>query len=139
MPYVTDGPKGKCWVAANGANFGLMNGIGSAGREYVPGQIHRSDRMASTGLYDDGKKAIRRLIESWAIANRGYRSCIYEVQRTTTDEDITRNGFHCCRLKPKAYSPMLNKVGLVTRIYSPGTDDAGLITVRDTMPAADAR
>src|SRR5271170_6426146 len=63
MPYVTDGPKGKQWVAANGAYFGLMNGMGSAGREYVPGQIHRSDRMASTGLYDDGKKGIRRLTE----------------------------------------------------------------------------
>ncbi|MGH7932166.1 MAG: amidohydrolase family protein [Candidatus Binataceae bacterium] len=61
MPYVTDGPKGKQWVTRNGANFGLMNGMGSAGREYVPGQIHRSDRMASTGLYDDGKKGIRRL------------------------------------------------------------------------------
>jgi predicted TIM-barrel fold metal-dependent hydrolase len=61
MPYVTDGPKGKQWVAKNGAYFGLMNGMGSAGREYIPGQIHRSDRMASTGLYDDGKKGIRRL------------------------------------------------------------------------------
>ncbi|HVN29531.1 MAG TPA: amidohydrolase family protein [Candidatus Binataceae bacterium] len=63
MPYVTDTRKGKMWVAKNGANFGLMNGMGSAGREYVPGQIHRSDRMASTGLYDDGKKGIRRLTE----------------------------------------------------------------------------
>ena len=48
--------------AASGS-FGLMNGMGSAGREYVPGVIHRSDRMASTGLYDDGKKGIRRLTE----------------------------------------------------------------------------
>src|SRR5229473_2111549 len=55
--------KGKRWVAKNGANFGLMNGMGSAGREYVPGQIHRSDRMASTGLYDDGRKGIRRLYD----------------------------------------------------------------------------
>src|ERR1700759_2796661 len=61
MPYVIEGRSGKRWVAKNGANFGLMNGMGSAGREYVPGQIHRSDRMASTGLYDDGKKGIRRL------------------------------------------------------------------------------
>ena len=51
------------WVASNGANFGLMNGMGSAGRQYVPGQIHRSDRMASTGLYDDGQKGIRRLTD----------------------------------------------------------------------------
>ena len=63
MPCVTDGPKGKQWVSKNGAYFGLMNGMGSAGREYVPGVIHRSDRMASTGLYDDGKKGIRRLTD----------------------------------------------------------------------------
>jgi len=63
MPYVIDGSKGKRWVARNGANFGLVNGMGSAGREYVPGQIHRSDRMASTGLYDDGRKGLRRLTD----------------------------------------------------------------------------
>lgn len=61
MPYVTDGDKGPTWVTKQGARFGLMNGMGSAGREYVPGVIHRSDRMAETGLYDDGKKGIRRL------------------------------------------------------------------------------
>ena len=55
--------KGPEWVSAKGAKFGLVNGMGSAGREYVPGVIHRSDRMASTGLYDDGKKGIRRLTE----------------------------------------------------------------------------
>src|ERR1700752_5402519 len=60
MPYVTDGPRGKEWVTKNGASFGLMNGMGSVGRQYIPGQIYRSDRMASTGLYDDGKKGIRR-------------------------------------------------------------------------------
>ncbi|MCZ6557786.1 MAG: hypothetical protein O7A69_08405 [SAR324 cluster bacterium] len=54
MPYVTDGEKGPVWVSRKGAYFGLMNGMGSAGREYVPGIIHRSDRMASTGLYEDG-------------------------------------------------------------------------------------
>ena len=63
MPYVVEGRKGMQWVAKNGANFGLMNGMGSAGREYVPGEIHRSDRMASTGLYDDGRKGIRRLTD----------------------------------------------------------------------------
>jgi predicted TIM-barrel fold metal-dependent hydrolase len=61
MPYVTDGPKGPVWVSRSGASFGLANGMGSAGREYVPGQIHRADRMASTGLYEDGRKSIRRL------------------------------------------------------------------------------
>jgi uncharacterized protein len=63
MPHVVDGPSGKEWVGKSGAKFGLMNGMGSAGRQYVPGQIHRSDRMASTGLYDDGKRGIRRLTE----------------------------------------------------------------------------
>ena len=63
MPYVTDGPKGPTWVTKKGANLGLMNGMGSAGREYVPGKIHRSDRMASTGLYEDGKRGIRRLTD----------------------------------------------------------------------------
>src|SRR5713101_6309616 len=63
MPHVVEGPKGPEWVSAKGAKFGLVNGMGSAGREYVPGVIHRSDRMASTGLYDDGKKGIRRLTE----------------------------------------------------------------------------
>ena len=61
MPHVIDGPKGKTWVTKNGANLGLVNGMGSAGREYVPGRIHRADRMAETGLYEDGKKGIRRL------------------------------------------------------------------------------
>ena len=63
MPYVVEGPKGPEWTSAKGAKFGLVNGMGSAGREYVPGVIHRSDRMASTGLYEDGKKGIRRLTE----------------------------------------------------------------------------
>src|SRR5574342_683250 len=61
MPYVANGPTGPIWVTKKGANLGHVNGMGSAGREYVPGQIHRSDRMASTGLYEDGKKGIRRL------------------------------------------------------------------------------
>jgi uncharacterized protein len=63
MPYVTDGPKGPVWVTKKGAKLGLVNGMGSAGREYVPGQIHRSDRMAATGLYEDGKRGIRRLTD----------------------------------------------------------------------------
>jgi len=61
MPYVADGPKGPVWVTKKGASLGHVNGMGSAGREYVPGRIHRADRMASTGLYEDGKKGIRRL------------------------------------------------------------------------------
>jgi predicted TIM-barrel fold metal-dependent hydrolase len=63
MPYVTDGPKGPVWVTSRGRTLGLMNGMGSAGREYVAGQIHRSDRMAATGLYEDGRRGIRRLTD----------------------------------------------------------------------------
>src|SRR5712691_11122130 len=63
MPYVTDGPRGREWVTQNGASFGLDAGMGSAGRQYVPGAIHRSDRMASTGLYDDQQKQTRRLTD----------------------------------------------------------------------------
>src|SRR5881396_3712864 len=61
MPHVTQGPKGPVWVTKKGASLGHVNGMGSGGREYVPGRIHRADRMASTGLYEDGKKGIRRL------------------------------------------------------------------------------
>src|ERR1044071_5858506 len=46
MPYVADGPRGREWVTKNGASFGLDCGMGSAGRLYEPGKIHRSDRMA---------------------------------------------------------------------------------------------
>src|SRR5262249_57003560 len=63
MPYVTDGPKGKTWVTTKGANLGLACGMGSAGRQYVPGKIHRADRMAATGLYEDGQRGIRRLTD----------------------------------------------------------------------------
>src|SRR5438132_11731030 len=63
MPDVVDGPRGPMWTTKAGANLGRMNGMGSAGREYVPGKIHRSDRMAATGLYEDGKRGIRRLTD----------------------------------------------------------------------------
>jgi predicted TIM-barrel fold metal-dependent hydrolase len=63
MPYVSEGPRGPVWVTRSGANLGLLNGMGSAGRPYIPGQIHRSDRMAATGLYEDGKRGIRRLTD----------------------------------------------------------------------------
>ena len=59
MPYVEERENGRYWVSRNGAQFGLQNAWGSAGRVYVPGQIHRSDRMAEQGLYSDGEKGIR--------------------------------------------------------------------------------
>lgn len=63
MPYVSQTENGPHWVSRNGAQFGLQNGMGSAGRRYVPGQIHRSDRMAEQGLYSDGEKGIPRLTD----------------------------------------------------------------------------
>src|SRR6201993_3515412 len=63
MPYVTSGERGEEWVTKSGASFGLMNGMGAGGRLYEPGKIHRSDRMASEGIYDDGKKGIRRMTD----------------------------------------------------------------------------
>src|SRR4029453_19015536 len=60
MPFVSEGPNGKEWVARNGASFGLVAGVGSAGRKYAPGKQHRADRMAETGLYEAGLNGIRR-------------------------------------------------------------------------------
>jgi predicted TIM-barrel fold metal-dependent hydrolase len=60
MPYVGDGPDGPRWMAKNGATFGLAGGVGASGTKYVPGKQLRVDVMASTGLYEDGKKGIRR-------------------------------------------------------------------------------
>lgn len=63
MPYVSETDKGPYWISKNGGNFGLKNGMGSAGRVYVPGQIHRSDRMAEQGLFSDGAAGIPRLTD----------------------------------------------------------------------------
>ncbi len=63
MPFVTEDARGRVWVTKGGAMLGRDCGMGSAGREYVPGQIHRADRMASTGLYEDGQRGIRRLVD----------------------------------------------------------------------------
>jgi predicted TIM-barrel fold metal-dependent hydrolase len=56
MPHVVDGPDGPHWVASNGADFGLVNGVGPGGAKYVPGQNYRVDKMNEVGLYDDAKK-----------------------------------------------------------------------------------
>ena len=64
MPYVDEEAEGgPRWISRGGADFGLVNGMGSAGRKYEPGQIHRSDVMAAEGLYEDGANGIRRLTE----------------------------------------------------------------------------
>src|SRR6266704_761078 len=56
MPYVEDGPDGPHWVAKNGADFGLVNGVGPGGAKHIPGQNVRVDIMAEHGLYSDAKK-----------------------------------------------------------------------------------
>ena len=64
MPFVDeDAEGGPRWISRGGADFGLVNGMGSAGRKYEPGAIQRSDIMAAEGLYEDGAKGIRRLTE----------------------------------------------------------------------------
>jgi len=50
VPYTKEGPRGPVWVTNRGASLGMACGMGSAGREYIPGRVHRADRMASTGL-----------------------------------------------------------------------------------------
>ena len=61
MPYVEQRATGTFWTTKNGSQFGLQNGMGSAGRVYEPGQIYRSDRMAEQGLYEDGRNGVARL------------------------------------------------------------------------------
>ena len=60
MPKVVDKPEGKTWVSHQGTSMGLVGGMGSAGRQYVPGQIYRADRMAETGLYEDQSRGVMR-------------------------------------------------------------------------------
>ena len=63
MPYVAEGPDGPFWTSKNGMSFGLVCGVGPSGQKLVPGQNYRVDRMAETGLYEDGKRGIRRVID----------------------------------------------------------------------------
>ena len=60
MPCVVDSERGRIWQAANGTSLGLVGGMGSAGRPYLPGEIHRSDRMAEQGLYRDQSSGVMR-------------------------------------------------------------------------------
>ena len=60
LPYVAEGPDGPYWTCKNGTSFGLVCGVGPSGQKHVPGQNYRVDVMASTGLYEDGKKGVLR-------------------------------------------------------------------------------
>ncbi len=63
MPHVVDGPDGPYWTSQKGQSYGLMCGVGPGGAKLVPGQNHRVDKMAATGLFDDAKRGIRRVID----------------------------------------------------------------------------
>ena len=63
MPRVVDTPRGRTWVSHKDVSLGLVGGMGSAGRPYVPGEIHRSDRMAEHGLYRDQARGVMRPAE----------------------------------------------------------------------------
>jgi hypothetical protein len=63
MPYVAEGPDGPHWTCRNGRSLGLVNGVGPSGQKLVPGMNYRVDVMAATGLYEDGRKGIRRVTD----------------------------------------------------------------------------
>src|SRR5262249_39677320 len=60
MPFVEDGADGPRWLTKAGVEMGLVGGTGSVGGKFVPGQNYRVDKMAETGLYEDGKRGVRR-------------------------------------------------------------------------------
>jgi predicted TIM-barrel fold metal-dependent hydrolase len=60
MPRVVEQNGRRVWRSHQGETLGLVGGMGSAGRPYVKGEIHRSDRMAEQGLYDDQSRGIMR-------------------------------------------------------------------------------
>src|SRR5712691_3956193 len=60
MPYVAEGPDGSYWATKAVPSLGFTCSVGSVGQKYVPGQNERVDVMAAAGLYEDGKKGIRR-------------------------------------------------------------------------------
>lgn len=60
MPRVVETESGRVWRSHKGVSLGLVGGMGSAGRPYVPGEIHRSDRMAAEGLYEDQGRGVMR-------------------------------------------------------------------------------
>jgi len=63
MPHVVDGPDGPYWTSKSGFSYGLMCGVGPSGQKHIPGQNHRVDRMAETGLFDDAKRGVRRVVD----------------------------------------------------------------------------
>ena len=77
MPYVEDGPQGPQWVAKNGANFGLLYGVGPGGANMSRARTSGSTSWPSTGLYEDAKQgrpaATTRICASRTWTGRGRR------------------------------------------------------------------
>ena len=69
MPFVGEGANGKEWLAPNGASFGLVGGVGSAGRLYEPGKQHRADRSSQRPAVQ-GPAILCRAIGGHAIRGR---------------------------------------------------------------------
>jgi predicted TIM-barrel fold metal-dependent hydrolase len=63
VPVVVDSPQGPRWTTRsnNAGNLGFACALGATGRPYIPGWSARADKMAAEGLFEDGKKGIRRL------------------------------------------------------------------------------
>src|SRR5204862_831070 len=59
-PHGRAGPGGPQLACKAGTSFGLVGGVGPSGQKMVPGQNYRVDKMAAVGLYEDGKKGLRR-------------------------------------------------------------------------------
>ena len=63
VPHVVDGPDGPHWTSKSGFSYGLVCGVGPSGAKLVPGQNHRVDKMAATGLYEDARRGVRRCVD----------------------------------------------------------------------------
>lgn len=63
MPFVEDTPKGPRWTTKSGLHLGFACALGATGRPYEVGKQERADKMAAEGLFDDGKRGIRRISE----------------------------------------------------------------------------
>lgn len=61
LPKVVEYDDGLRWETGTGVKFGLKNGVSPMGAVYVRGKNARLDKIADTGIFDDGKKGICRV------------------------------------------------------------------------------
>jgi predicted TIM-barrel fold metal-dependent hydrolase len=55
IPHVVETPDGQRWISGD-VDLAGVGGVGSTGRPYLPGRSKRADRMAGSGLYDEGSR-----------------------------------------------------------------------------------